>query len=102
MLSVDVGVSIQIIVDPGDLKYRIKREYMKEFVPFSLASLKLYLPFLQLLVFLLRPKSPASKNFPYVGGWIFRLLYKNRFKNAVRMHNLCGIAKANVKFSVYL
>ena len=98
-LSVGVGVSIQIMGDPGDLKYTIKCVHEKAFIPVSHAP-SMVVASLSSIVGAgsLGPEAPLVAICASVGGWVSRSLFKQRYKNIVRMHTLCGMACATAAF----
>lgn len=98
-LAVLVGVGIKLIGFPGDLAYTIKCVHKDGYI-----ALDHVLPMLvvsQVSIVggaSLGPEAPLVAICASIGGWISTAVFKQRYKNLVRKHTLCGMACALAAF----
>lgn len=99
VLSLGVGLSIQLMGDPGDLKYTIKRVHENGYIPIDHAP-SMVVASLSSIVGAgsLGPEAPLVAICASVGGWVSRTIFRQRYKNLVRKHTLCGMACATAAF----
>lgn len=90
-----VGISIMTFGFPGDLPYTIKCVHKLGYVPMDHAPSMVVASQLSILGGgSLGPEAPLVAICASIAGWVSMRLFKQRFKNVVRKHTLCGMACA--------
>jgi hypothetical protein len=91
-----VGLSVHLLGEPGDLAYTIGCVHKHGFIatdhvlPMVFASL-----FSIIGGGSLGPEAPLVAICGSIGGWVSRVLFKQRYKNVVRKHTLNGMVRMN-------
>lgn len=97
--AVLVGLSIIILGFPGDLPYTVKCVHKLGYVPLGHAPSMVAASQLSILGGgSLGPEAPLVAICASIAGWVSMSLFKQRFKNIVRKHTLCGMACALAAF----
>lgn len=97
--AVLVGVAIKVLGFPGDLAYTVKRVHEDGFVPMSHAPSMVAASQLSILGGgSLGPEAPLVAICASIAGWVSISLFKQKYKNIVRKHTLCGMACALAAF----
>lgn len=94
-----VGLSIVWLGEPGDLRYTVECVHDKAYVPVSHAPAMVAASQMSIIGGgSLGPEAPLVAICASLAGWVSRTLFKQRFKNVVRKHTLCGMACALAAF----
>lgn len=97
--AVMVGLSIVLLGEPGDLKYTVECVHEKAYVPISHAPSMVVASQMSIVGGgSLGPEAPLVAICASVAGWVSRTIFKQKFKNVVRKHTLCGMACALAAF----
>lgn len=94
-----VGISIKVLGEPGDLAYTVACVHKKGYI-----AIDHVLPMLFASQFSiigggsLGPEAPLVAICASFAGWFSIALFKQRYKNVVRKHTLCGMACALAAF----
>lgn len=90
-----VGVSIKVLGFPGDLAYTVKCVHKMGYVPIGHAPSMVAASQLSILGGgSLGPEAPLVAICASIAGWVSIYLFKQKYKNIVRKHTLCGMACA--------
>jgi len=94
-----VGYSIKVLGFPGDLAYTVKCVHESGYVPMSHAPSMVAASQLSILGGgSLGPEAPLVAICASIAGWVSISLFKQKYKNLVRKHTLCGMACALAAF----
>ncbi|CDF37125.1 unnamed protein product [Chondrus crispus] len=94
-----VGVSIKVMGFPGDLAYTVKCVHKMGYVPIGHAPAMVASSQLSILGGgSLGPEAPLVAICASIAGWVSIYLFKQKYKNVVRKHTLCGMACALAAF----
>lgn len=94
-----VGLSIVLLGEPGDLKYTVQCVHEKAYVPISHTPAMVAASQMSIVGGgSLGPEAPLVAICASIAGWVSRSLFKQRYKNVVRKHTLCGMACALAAF----
>lgn len=97
--AVLVGTAIVLLGFPGDLPYVVKCVHKLGYVPIDHAPSMVVASQLSILGGgSLGPEAPLVAICGSIAGWVSMYLFKQRFKNVVRKHTLCGMACALAAF----
>lgn len=97
--SVLVGYCQIWFGDPGDLPYTVKCVHEKAYVPVSHAPSMIVTSQVSILGGgSLGPEAPLVAICASIAGWVSITLFKQKYKNIVRKHTLCGMACALAAF----
>lgn len=94
-----VGLSIKALGPPGDLAYTVKCVHKMGYVPISHVPSMVAASQLSILGGgSLGPEAPLVAICGSIAGWVSINLFKQKYKNIVRKHTLCGMACALAAF----
>lgn len=97
--AVLVGVAIKTLGFPGDLAYTVKCVHKMGYVPMSHTPSMIAASQLSILGGgSLGPEAPLVAICASIAGWVSITLFKQKYKNVVRKHTLCGMACALAAF----
>lgn len=97
--AVSVGVAIKTLGFPGDLGYTVKCVHKMGYVPMSHTPAMVAASQLSILGGgSLGPEAPLVAICASIAGWVSITLFKQKYKNLVRKHTLCGMACALAAF----
>lgn len=97
--ALGVGLSIKFMGDPGDLKYTVQCVHEKAYISLDHAPPMVVASLVSIVgAGSLGPEAPLVAICASVGGWVSRRLFRQRYKNIVRRHTLCGMACATAAF----
>lgn len=97
-MAVLVGASVNVFGEPGDLAYTVKMVHRKAYI-----DTDHILPMLFASQFSiigggsLGPEAPLVAICASTGGWVSRVLFKQKYKNVVRKHTLCGMVSSAIQ-----
>eukprot|EP00172_Hildenbrandia_rubra_P000907 Plantae.Rhodophyta-Hildenbrandia_rubra.ctg15134.p1 GENE.Plantae.Rhodophyta-Hildenbrandia_rubra.ctg15134~~Plantae.Rhodophyta-Hildenbrandia_rubra.ctg15134.p1 ORF type:complete len:385 (+),score=50.67 Plantae.Rhodophyta-Hildenbrandia_rubra.ctg15134:438-1592(+) len=93
--AVLVGLSIVWLGFPGDLAYTVKCVHKYGYIPTGHTPAMIVASQLSIVGGAsLGPEAPLVAICGSIAGWVSRSLFKQRYKNIVRKHTLCGMACA--------
>lgn len=94
-----VGLSIKLLGFPGDLACTVKCVHRMGYVPISHAPSMIAASQISILGGgSLGPEAPLVAICASIAGWVSITLFKQKYKNIVRKHTLCGMACALAAF----
>ncbi len=94
-----VGLTITVLGEPGDLKMTVECVHKKAYVPMVYTPSMIVSSQMSIVGGgSLGPEAPLVAICASVAGWISRSMFKQKFKNVVRKHTLCGMACALAAF----
>lgn len=94
-----VGLSVQILGEPGDLAYTVGCVHKKGYIAMSHVLPMVFASQFSILAGgSLGPEAPLVAICAAVAGWVSRSVFGQKYKNVVRKHTLMGMACALAAF----
>ena len=98
-MAILVGLSIKFLGYPGDLAYTVKCVHKDAYVPMSHAPSMVMTSQVSILGGgSLGPEAPLVAICASIAGWVSIHIFRQKYKNVVRKHTLCGMACALAAF----